>query len=270
MKTKTPILGALEVNFFSLMQLKHKTLVQLGECQPLLGITAKQEKSLLSRLSKKGYIVRLTRGYYLVPEKLPPGGRWQPDEYTIIHELMKILNAQYQICGPAAFNFYGLSEQIPNIIAIYNTKRSGTKIIGNLRFQFIKVPPSRIGSHNVIELPDGKNVVMSSLARTLMDAVYEWSRFNTIPTAYKWIENYINDTGTINELIQVTSQFTNIATKRRIGYTLERLNLKTKKIYFLQKQLKSTKGWVALDPTQKATGKTNDKWRIIDNVNEAF
>lgn len=267
MKTKDTMLSSLEVKFFSLMHLKLKTLVKLGEIQPLLSINEKQEKNLLSRLSKKGYILRLSRGIYLVPEKLPPGGRWQPDEFTIIYELMKILDAQYQICGPVAFNFYGFSEQIPNTIAIYNTKRSGTKKIGNLCFQLIKVPASRIGSQNNIELHDGKSVRISSLARTIMDAVYEWSRFNTLPIAYKWIEDYINDKKTINELIHVTLQFANIATQRRIGYTLEKLNIKSKSIQLIQKQFKATQGWIPLDPTQKAIGRSNTKWRIIDNVN---
>ena len=136
-----------------------------------------------------------------------------------------------------------------------------------MNFQLIKISTSRIGSQSTIEIHNGKPVYISSLARTIMDAVYEWSRFNSLPTAYKWLNDYIDDKKIIDELIQITLRYANIATKRRIDYTLEKLTPKNKSIPLIQQQFKSAQGWITLDPTQKAIGKTNKKWRIIDNVN---
>lgn len=36
-------------------------------------------------------------------------------------------------------------------------------------------------------MPDGEKAVCGSRTRTLVDAVYDWSRFNGIPRAYRWI-----------------------------------------------------------------------------------
>ena len=265
MKHKKSTLGELGEKFFSAVQLKNKELVHLGEIRSILHITVKQEKELLSRLSRNGYIVRLQRGTYLVPLKLPPGGRWMPNEYTIIYELMKLLKADYQICGPLAFQRFRLSTQIPNVIAVYNTKKSGLTHVGNATFQLIKMSVDRIGAREIIKLADEKEVYISNLARTIVDAIYDYSRFNTLPTAYGWIQKYQHDLTFIKELINVTCDYANINTMRRIGYFLEKIGIEDKLTNRILLKLKKTQGWIPLIPTNKMKGVTDKKWAVIDN-----
>lgn len=265
MKKRSSKLGHLGEQFFALMQMKHQEQVRLGELQQALNITPKQEKELLSRLARAGYILRLLRGVYLVPAKLPPGGRWMPDEYTIVFELMKLLGARYQISGPLAFQRYGLSEQIPNVITIYNDKKSGLQKIGSLTIQLVKVSPERVGGTETIALSDGKQVYIANLARTLVDAVYDWSRFNTLPKAYDWIAQYQQNPELIKALITITIQYSNVSTMRRIGYVLEILGISPRKTQRLFSQLKPTQSWIPLNPSKPAKGITNKKWGIIDN-----
>jgi hypothetical protein len=52
---------------------------------------------------------------------------------------MEDRGAQYQICGPSAFNFHGLDEQVPQITYAYNNRISGERRVGNLRFSLIKL-----------------------------------------------------------------------------------------------------------------------------------
>src|SRR5690242_13896060 len=108
-------LGKLGTHFFSLMQMRGQEILHLGEIQSALHISSKQEKVLLSQLAKKGLIVRLQRGIYLIPKRIPPGGHWQPSAYYLISQLMKVLNVHYYIGGTNAFHYYGLTEQVPNV-----------------------------------------------------------------------------------------------------------------------------------------------------------
>ena len=57
---------------------------------------------------------------------------------------------KYQICGAAAFNFYGLDEPIPSVTYLYNNRISGKRSIGSLAFQFIKVADERLGAVNAV------------------------------------------------------------------------------------------------------------------------
>ena len=113
MKSKGPELGCLSLRFFSYVQLKKLDIVRTGEIAPILNITGSQERDLFRRLSNSGWILRLKRGAYLVPPRIPAGGKYSPGAALVLQKLMEEEQGRFQICGPTAFNFYGLDDQIP-------------------------------------------------------------------------------------------------------------------------------------------------------------
>jgi hypothetical protein len=97
MKQPGPELGDLSSRFFAYIQLKGKDIIRTGELFPVLGISESKERSLLHRLSKSGWIVRLKRGVYLVPPRLPAGGKYSPGVALILQKLMAgIKSADHQ------------------------------------------------------------------------------------------------------------------------------------------------------------------------------
>jgi hypothetical protein len=124
-------------------------------------------------------IARVRRGLYLVPPRLPLGGAWTPDEILAINTLIEDREGRYQICGPNAFNRYGYDEQVPNRIYAYNNRISGDRMIGAVNLTLIKVADERLGETEEQKTVDGETAVYSSRARTLLDAVYDWSRFGS-------------------------------------------------------------------------------------------
>ncbi len=131
MKKSGPELGNLSSRFFAYVQLKKQDIVRTGGLAPVLDITGAQESDLLRRLSDSGWIVRLKRGVYLVPPRIPAGGKYSPGVALILQKLMDEVNGKYQICGPNAFNFFGLDDQIPSVTYVYNNRISGSRAIGN-------------------------------------------------------------------------------------------------------------------------------------------
>lgn len=51
----------------------------------------------------------------------------------------------------------------------------------------IKVAAERLGDTDEVPTLDGLTAVYSSRVRTLGDAVYDWSRFNSLPRVFGWI-----------------------------------------------------------------------------------
>ena len=94
------VLGQLETQFFAFIQARGRSSVETGELVTAFGWSPTQERKLLSRLSRKGLVTRVRRGLYLIPPRLPPGGRWSPGEYQALAALMKDQEGGYQICGP--------------------------------------------------------------------------------------------------------------------------------------------------------------------------
>jgi predicted transcriptional regulator of viral defense system len=266
MKRQGAELGSLSSRFFAYTQLKKIDIVRTGELSPVLGITESQERDLLRRLSNSGWIVRLKRGTYLVPSRIPAGGAYSPGIALILQKLMEEVDGTYQICGPPAFNFYGLDEQIPTVTYVYNNRISGSRTIGRLVFQFIKVADDRLGAVNAFRTGEGTEIIYASKARTLMDAVYDWSRFNSLPRGYDWIKKEIQeDLNLPAELVDTTVRYGNQATARRIGYLLESLLQDSQIPAPLQRQLSNSKALISWIPRRPAKGAINRKWGVIVN-----
>jgi len=180
---------------------------------------------------------------------------------------MEEKDGKYQICGPSAFNFYGLDDQIPTVTYAYNNRLSGSRKIWNLAFQFTKVADVRLGATNTVRTREGVEVTYSSKVRTLMDAVYDWSRFNSLPRGYEWIRQVIRqDPKIASELVDATAQFGNQATIRRIGYLLDTLEQPSRMMKRLQRELSVSKALIPWIPRKSTKGKINRDWGIIVNV----
>jgi predicted transcriptional regulator of viral defense system len=260
-------LGKLEQRFLSYAQLKRLNTIRTGELRSALSLTALQENKVLSRLARAGVIARLKRGAYLFPARLPVGGVWTPSEYLILQELMKTWDdGTYQICGWQAFNRYGLTEQVPARVYAYNNRLYGNRTIGGQEFTFIKVADERLGGTVTAQTPDGVEMVLPTKARALMDAVYDWSRFGTLPVAYKWIRAAVeSDRKLADQLALMVSLYGNQGTIRRIGYVLGSLGLRGKWKETMQATLRLSASLIPLVPGQKAPGTVNREWGVIVN-----
>ena len=266
MKAKRTKLGPLEIQLLSFAQFRKKDIIKTGEVASALGISAKQERELLSRMAKVGIIIRLIRGVYLVPPRMPSGGTWAVSEYFILSKLMKVLNGKYQISGPNAFRFYGFDDQISNRVYVYNNRISGERKIGNIEFLFIKTSDKRLGGVNKFKTADGSQAIMASKSRSLLDAVYDWNRYNTLPRAYKWITEENNkDHKLIDDLIEMAVKYGNRSSVRRIGYLLESACANTTKLARLKRKKGSSKSFIPWIPGKSSKGAVNRDWGLIIN-----
>src|SRR5262245_45195204 len=81
-------LGGLEQQLFAYIQLRKLRTLRKGDLTGPLQISIKQERELLSRLSRADMIAQVRRGLYLVPVRLPLGGRWSPDEGLALNTIL--------------------------------------------------------------------------------------------------------------------------------------------------------------------------------------
>ena len=260
-------LGKLETQFFAWIQLRKRSTVRTGDVASALRITGKQETELLSRLSRAGLVARVKKGLYLVPERLPLGGKWSPGEALALQTLLQDAGGRYQICGPNAFNRYGFDDQIPTVTYAYNNRFSGTRRIGSVGLSLIKVNDERLGATVSVKTRDGLSLVYSSRLRTLVDAVYDWSRFNGLPRAFDWIREEIGkDPRCVGKLVQLALSYGNQGTLRRIGYLLEGRGVRSPLLRKLEGALHPSSALVPWDATRPKRGKTVRRWGVLDNA----
>ncbi len=260
-------LGQLQTAALAYVQMRELRSVQTGQLAAALRMTVKQERELLSRMARAGLIANVRKGLYLFPRKLPLGGVWTPDEATAVNALMTDKQARYQITGPSAFNRYGYDEQIPSGITLYNTALSGERTIGRITLTLIKVSPDRLGDTEQVETPSGQTLIYSSRVRTLVDAVYDWSRFDGLPRAYDWIRRDL-DTGriAITDLAESTIRYGNMSTLRRLGVLLEQAMAEPRILNRLQRALTASSAKIPFVPERPIRGPLLKRWGVVVNA----
>ncbi len=256
----------MEAQLLAYCQLRGLATVRTGDLTGPLRVTGKQERELLSRMARAGLIAKVKRGLYLVPPSLPLGGVWSPDFGLAINTLMEDRLAMYQVCGPNAFNYYGFDQQVPNRVYAYNDRLSGDTKIGALELTLIKVATNRLGSTEEVRSASDMRVVYSSRVRTLVDAVYDWSRFDSLPRGYAWIRDELAAHRIeAAELANVAVRYGNQGTVRRIGALLEQEGADEGVLRTLEAGLRLSKSVIAAVPGDPRRGPKNPRWGVILN-----
>ncbi len=268
-------LSELESRTMALVQNRQIQQIRTGDLVRLLGITAQQERKVLSGMARTGLAARVRRGLYLFPKVLPLGGRWSPGEALALTTLIQDRAGQYQICGPNAFHRYGWDEQVPNRVYAYNDRISGDRSVGQVELTLIRVADGRLGDTETVTTPEKIDLIYSSRARSLVDAVYDWSRFNSLPPAFGWIRKDLAESriSTV-ELVDAALNFGNEGTIRRIGYFLMELSEQEKTlarliparlIMRLEKTLRPSSSTIPWIPTVSKRGQVNKRWGLVVN-----
>lgn len=259
-------LGEIERLLFAYVGMTGSQVVRTGDLLAPLQLTPDSERNLLSRLAKAGWIARVRRGLYLVPSQLPLGGKWSPDETLALNTLMEDSGGRYQICGPNAFNRYGFDTQIPTRVYAYNNKLSGNTRIGSVEFTLIKVADARLGDIDEVRTSDGQKAIYSSRVRTLVDAVYDWSRFNSLPRGYEWILSDLAERRIeAAQLVATTLKYGDKGTIRRIGALLDRIGVEQRLLRKLQNAISQTSSLIPWIPKLPKRGTVNRRWGVVIN-----
>jgi len=259
-------LGPLETTLLAYGQMRGLPTVRVGELRAALRLSPIQERGLLNRMARAGLLPRVWRGLYLLPPRLPLGGKWSPDEALALSALMTSQEARYQVCGPNAFNRYGFDDQVPNRVYAYNDRLSGERTVGAVALTLIKVGAKRLGDTEETRTADDLTVPYSSRARTLVDAVYDWSRFNALPRAFEWIRAELAEKRVgAAELVRITLRYGDVGTIRRIGALLDRNGAPDTLLRRLQRALKPTSGLIAWNPASPKRGSVDRRWGVVWN-----
>lgn len=260
-------LNGLEAKLFAWTQNRGVHLIRSGDLVKALGFTKRQEEALLYYLGKRQRIAKVQRGLYLVPRNIPLGGKWKPSPLVIVPVLMNELKTKnWQITGAMAFQRYGLSSQMPSRIDVYNDKLSAVRNILGQEYRFMKVNKQRLGNTIDFEIKEREgsySISMSSEARTIFDAIYDYERFGVLEDAFDWLKMRIKNPKFMKEFVEILLPFGNVAVKRRVGYILDSLKVDAKWIKKIQTTLKPTKGVIPLVPSKGRKGRVDLKWGVI-------
>ena len=250
----------------SALQAQKVSYFQFGNLSKSFGLAVDQERQLIRSLLRSGEAIRLRRGQFLLRPADHRGGAWTPSEASVLKSLILDSGGQYQLCGPIAFQRYGWDDQIPNRVHVYNTLESGERKIGAVTLNLIKVASIRLGATEVSITLEGAELFWPTRARALLDAVYDWSRFNSLPRGYDWIRAELKRNPAIAaDLVEVTRQYANQGTIRRIGRLLQDSDAPANLVQKLERTLRPSTSFIPWEPTQPKRGSIDRRWGVVFN-----
>jgi len=215
---------------------------------------------LLSKLEKKGLILRLERGKYMI---IPPEA-WKTGEYLeegIV--LASSLIYPYYLSFWTALNYYGFTEQPSRTIFIASQKAKAAVNVKGIKFQFIKLCPYKFFGFESVQVGD-QVINLASREKTIVDCLDQLRYCGEISEVAKGVWNgrkELNWQKLLNDAIRMN----NSAILKRLGFIMESLGIEKPSI--IQKfQENIGKGYSLLELNGNRTGRYNRRWRLLINV----
>ncbi|NJE09278.1 hypothetical protein E3E31_12240 [Thermococcus sp. M39] len=242
-------------------------LLELGEAFTIqeaidhLKINRNLMKYYLKVLSEAGFIKRIGKGIYAIT--------LDPNEPPSVHEfvLASLFVKPSAIAYWSALNYYGLTEQIPNITFVQTPRKRGyEKIVkfNNRKFKIVTVKPSKFFGLNTVKIGRRK-VNITDPEKTIVDCLDKPRYCGGIIEVVKALKN-----ASFNQkkLLEYAQKMENKTILKRLGYISERLGLGLEEK--IQLSDKDRKSFSLLDPTMPARGKFDYKWGLLVNVPEDY
>ena len=220
----------------------------------------KRTADLLDRLTRKGRLLQLQRGKYLLVPIKAPNQQWAPNEFMVAALWMG--DTPYYIGYFTMYNYWGFTEQIPQTVFILNLKKNVKKTIGNLKYEALRIDEKKYFGIVKIKIED-EDVCISDKERTLVDFVYNpMGSFANLGTVLKDNMTEID----LDKFIRYLIRFPIVSVRKRAGFFLEEIGCKNTFLEKLKKTVGPKDTYVVLDPSNKSRkGKINKDWKIIVN-----
>jgi predicted transcriptional regulator of viral defense system len=196
--------------------------------------------NLIKALKKKKAIVSVNSGIYFLSDA---------SELSI----STYINWPSYISFFSALNYYKMTDQMPKIIFLASAKYK--KQINS--FKFIKLSKNRFFGYTSFN-----NIIIAEKEKAVIDSLLLPKYSGGIKEIERIMKNNLNELN-IDKLIDYSIKVKSKAVMRRLGFILEKCNIKNKILNKLVKNI--GKGYEKLDPSLKKTNIYNSKWLL--NIN---
>jgi len=253
-------LSKTEVEIVARLTYEEKDIVTAKELGSYLPSKFPYRNQLVYSLKRKRVLIPIKSGVYIfVPLDAVPTGR-RVSEFLIPPVFFP--QNDYYIGYSTMFNYYNFTDQQFQTVYVLNPRISRARTIAGLSFKFTKISPEKMYGLEKISIK-GKEVIVSSKERTLVDLIYYNKSVGGINEAADILERLVKDGRCdIKKLIDYAVRFPVIKTRKRIGLALENAGVSW---FLLTPLAKSVKKTSLISFSNNRKGKINEKWKAIVN-----
>ncbi len=262
-KYNTKTLGP--VSSFLITELKRsgRNIFRIKEAVAILKKNEKATADLLSELVKRGIILRLKSGLFLIVPR-EARSNYLENRYIVARELIN--PGSYYISHYSAMAVHGLTTQ--PVLKVFTTtaKRAKNRSISGFEFIFVYARPENFFGIEEKWVTKQEKIRVSDLEKTIVDALIRPELCGGVSEAAKgiWLAK---DKINFQRLMDYCRKAGVKAAVKRLGFILQELNLGGDIAKDLEALVKNSASYALLDPTLKKQGKYLKRWRLRINFN---
>ncbi len=253
-KTYTTTLSSKELEIIEKLIAKHGNIVNLGMIYRILDNKSNQEvKNTVSDLVKKGWLIRVKRGVFVVSD-IASRGTIRLSQLTV----SQIIDNDSYVSFEAALQHYGLFDQYLRIITSIGKKKKYTVKFSDWTFKYIKTKKDLFNNYKEYNI-DGRLVKIATKEKVILDFLTYRRTIANIDLIIEKLKNY-KDEFDIKQLIELSKKCS-ITTIRTLGVVLDLAEINSDNLYRILKNNKNHSFMTATSDT------FNAKWRIYVDKN---
>ena len=252
-------IGPKELEIVSRLSYEKTTVITKEQLEKLFGKSV-LVRQVIYQLKKKGILKSITKGvYFYSPLEAGPTGT-RINEFLIPDILFPKSN--YYVGYSNMYNYYGFTDQIFQAFYVLNTSRQKERMICGIPFKLIKISSGKMYGLENIKI-SGSQVIVSDRERTLVDLIYFPDPVGGFKKAFEILKTEVSSgKANIKKLVKYAASFPVIATRKRIGYVLNKSGVSEKVLAPLQKSVKTT-SLITLYGSKSRKGTIDKKWKVI-------
>lgn len=202
---------------------------------------------LFNSLKRKGFLNEIIKGKYTA----------ETDAFSFASYIF----LPSYISFWSALSYYHLTEQLPTTIFLATTKKRKEITFEGRKINFVKLSPKRYFGYRRIE-----NIVIAEKEKAIIDSLLFPRYAGGIAEVFKCLREGWESLDK-KTLLEYALRIGNRSLLRRLGFLIEKGNLKISKSLMRQILKNLNKGFSKLD-TSSGRGTYNKKWKLIVNIDE--
>lgn len=249
-KEYTTTLSGAELKLLEDLTLDYGNVVDFAMISNKIGKNkSKQEiKNIVSRLTKKGWLVRIKRGIFVVSD-ISSRGSINLNQATIA----QIIDKKSYVSFEGSLQYHGMFDQYLKIITSVGLKRSYQKKVSNWIFKYVKSKKGLFNDFKECNI-DGQLVKIADKEKAMLDILEYKREFYSVDLVMEKLRDYLGDID-IKKLIGMSKKYS-LTTKRILGFIFDFLSIDSNDLY---EEVRSNKNHSFMTSNSK---NFNAKWRL--------
>jgi len=263
MKEYIKSLGDIEARLLSSLAAQDKAVFTVSEAQETAGVSDYAIRLILSGLVKKKWLIRLTKGKYLIVP-LEAGAKGEHTENWFVIAKNLIEPKPYYISHYSALDIHEMVTQPVMTVYISTPIRRIPKNILGATFRFIYTRPEDLWGIEDVWVTQSQKVKTSDIERTIVDCLDRPDLCGGVSEAAKGIWTKRNEID-YSRLVSYAKKLGRKSVIKRLGFILDTYSLGNQEMLSALKQ-EITSSYTLLDPSLPASGRFKSSWKVRANV----